>query len=122
MAISCVHCQTVLPDAANFCFHCGKAVGRRSESTRTFAITNQRCGVGKTTTAINLAACLADAGRKTLVIDLDPQCDATTGLGVDAHRVQDSIYEVLINDSVAMRDVIVRDIRPNLSLLPAKGD
>src|SRR5262249_47465216 len=65
---------------------------------------------------------LAEGGRKTLVIDLDPQSNTTTGLGVDAHRVQDSIYEVLVNDSIAIRDAIKRDIRPNLSLLPAKVD
>ena len=89
---------------------------------RVFAIANQKGGVGKTTTSINLAACLAEAGRRTLVIDLDPQSNTTTGFGVDAHRVGQSIYEVLVNDGVSMRDVIRRDIRPNLSLLPAKVD
>src|SRR5215831_845929 len=86
--------------------------------TRVFAIANQKGGVGKTTTTINLAAYLADAGRRTLVIDLDPQSNTTTGLGVDAHRVGNSIYEVLVTEGVAMRDAIKRDIRPNLSLLP----
>src|SRR5262249_53612165 len=91
-------------------------------NTRFFPIANQKGGVGKTTTAINLGACLADAGRKTLVIDLDPQSNTTTGLGVDAHRVQDSIYEGLVNDSIAMRDAIKRAIRQNLPLRPAKVD
>src|SRR5262249_35176940 len=90
--------------------------------TRVFAIANQKGGVGKTTTSINLAACLADAGRRTLVIDLDPQSNTTTGLGVDAHRVGLSIYEVLVNDSVAIGDALKRDIRQNLALLPAKVD
>src|SRR5262245_8396386 len=65
-----------------------------SFGARVFAIANQKGGVGKTTTTINLAACLADAGRRTLVVDLDPQSNTTTGLGVDAHRVGGSIYEL----------------------------
>ncbi|HUY78175.1 MAG TPA: AAA family ATPase [Ktedonobacterales bacterium] len=89
---------------------------------RVFAIANQKGGVGKTTTSINLAACLANAGRKTLVIDLDPQSNTTTGLGVDAHRVGLSIYELLVNESMSVADVVKADIRPNLSLLPAKVD
>ena len=67
-------------------------------TTRVFAIANQKGGVGKTTTTINLAAFLANAGRKTLVIDLDPQSNTTTGLGVDPHRVGLSIYELLVNE------------------------
>lgn len=89
---------------------------------RVFAIANQKGGVGKTTTSINLAACLANAGRRTLVIDLDPQSNTTTGLGVDAHRVGLSVYELLVNEGVTVDEVIKRDIRPNLSLLPAKVD
>jgi chromosome partitioning protein len=89
---------------------------------RVFAIANQKGGVGKTTTTINLAACLADAGRKTLVIDLDPQSNTTTGLGIDAHRVGNSLYELLVNTDVAVQEVIKPEIRPNLSLLPAKVD
>jgi chromosome partitioning protein len=90
--------------------------------TRVFAIANQKGGVGKTTTAINLAAYLADAGRKTLVIDLDPQSNTTTGLGVDAHHVGSSIYEVLVTNSVPTSDAIKADVCPNLSVLPAKVD
>ena len=89
--------------------------------TRVFAIANQKGGVGKTTTSINLAACLADAGRKTLVIDLDPQSNTTTGLGVDAHHVSSSLYEMLVQGT-PIREVIKAEIRPNLSLLPAKVD
>lgn len=91
-------------------------------TTRVFAIANQKGGVGKTTSTINLAAFLANAGRRTLVIDLDPQSNTTTGLGVDSHAVGTSIYEVLVNESVKAVDVIRKDIRPNLSLLPAKVD
>ena len=89
--------------------------------TRVFAIANQKGGVGKTTTSINLAACLADAGRKTLVIDLDPQSNTTTGLGVDARHVTSSLYEMLVQGT-PINEVIKSEIRPNLSLLPAKVD
>src|SRR5690349_17546081 len=80
-----------------------------------YAIANQKGGVGKTTTSINLAACLAEAGRRTLVIDLDPQSNTTTGLGVDAHRVGGSIYELLVNDGITVGDVVKPNLHPNLS-------
>jgi chromosome partitioning protein len=89
---------------------------------RVFAIANQKGGVGKTTTSINLAACLAEAGRKTLVIDLDPQSNTTTGLGLDAHKVGLSMYELLVDENVSVSQVLKPDLRPNLSLLPAKVD
>src|SRR5215471_11672788 len=89
---------------------------------RVFAIANQKGGVGKTTTTINLAACLADAGRRTLVIDLDPQSNTTTHLGLDPHRVGNSMYELLVNEGFTVEQVIKRDVRPNLALLPAKVD
>jgi chromosome partitioning protein len=91
-------------------------------STRVFAIANQKGGVGKTTTSINLAAYLADAGRKTLVVDLDPQSNTTTGLGVDPHHLGNSIYEVLVTHAVPVTDAIKPEVCPNLSLLPAKVD
>lgn len=90
--------------------------------TRVFAIANQKGGVGKTTTTINLAAYLADAGRKTLVIDLDPQSNTTTGLGIDAHHVVNSIYEILVTNAVQTTDAIKAEVCPNLSVLPAKVD
>lgn len=89
---------------------------------RVFAIANQKGGVGKTTTSINLAACLADAGRKTLVIDLDPQSNTTTGFGMDAHHVPMSMYELLVSPGVTIDDVMKKEVRPNLSVLPAKVD
>ncbi|MFI5272459.1 MAG: ParA family protein, partial [Ktedonobacterales bacterium] len=89
---------------------------------KVFAIANQKGGVGKTTTTINLAACLADAGRRTLVIDLDPQSNTTTHLGVDAHRVGTSIYEILVDSSIPVASVVKQELRPNLALLPAKVD
>ena len=90
--------------------------------TRVFAIANQKGGVGKTTTSINLAAYLANAGRKTLVIDLDPQSNTTTGLGVDPHGVGLSIYELLVQEGIPPKDAIRAELTPNLSLLPAKVD
>ena len=90
--------------------------------TKVFAIANQKGGVGKTTTTINLAAYLAEAGRKTLVIDLDPQSNTTTGLGVDPHHLGTSIYEVLVTSPGSVHDAIKAEISPNLSLLPAKVD
>lgn len=90
--------------------------------TLVLAIANHKGRVGKTTTAINLAAYLADAGRRALVVDLSPDADATLGLGIDAHKVEDSIYEVLVTHAVRIANAIQADIRPNLSLLPSKAD
>src|SRR5215469_10765688 len=90
---------------------------------RVFAIANQKGGVGKTTTSINLAAYLANLGRKTLVIDMDPQSNTTTGLGIDPDTVQLSMYELLVQSGLSVRDVMVSpQQRPNLWLLPAKVD
>ncbi len=69
-----------------------------SQPTRTIAIANQKGGVGKTTTAVNLGACLAELGHRTLIIDLDPQGNASTGLSVDPRQAQNSMYEVLLGD------------------------
>ena len=65
---------------------------------RFIAIANQKGGVGKTTTAVNLAACMAAANRKALLIDLDPQGNATQGIGLDKDELDVSLYDVLIND------------------------
>jgi chromosome partitioning protein len=99
-----------------------KGDGRQVPRTRIFAIANQKGGVGKTTTTINLAAYLANAGRKTLVIDLDPQSNTTTGLGVDPHHLGTSIYEVLVTNTAPATSAIKAEIMPGLSLLPAKVD
>jgi chromosome partitioning protein len=80
------------------------------------AIANQKGGVGKTTTAVNLAACMAAANRKTLLIDLDPQGNATQGLGIDKNELQHTVYDVLM-DHVAIGEAILPTSMEHLSVL-----
>ncbi|WP_240720045.1 ParA family protein [Pseudarthrobacter sp. NamB4] len=99
-----------------------RLVGRklpRPENTRVFTVSNQKGGVGKTTTTVNIAAALAAAGLNVLVIDIDPQGNASTALGIEHHADVDSIYDVLIND-VPLADVVAQcpDIS-NLICAPA---
>ncbi|BCT78321.1 chromosome partitioning protein [Sinomonas cyclohexanicum] len=72
---------------------------RKPDSTRVFTVSNQKGGVGKTTTTVNIAAALASAGLQVLVIDIDPQGNASTALGIEHHAEVESIYDVLINDA-----------------------
>ena len=88
---------------------------------RVLAIANQKGGVGKTTTAVNLGAALAELGYRVLVVDLDPQGNATTGLGVNARNLDSSIYDVILHD-VPIEDCIEPTNLRNLFLVPATID
>jgi chromosome partitioning protein len=88
---------------------------------RIFAVANQKGGVGKTTTAVNLGASLADLGYRVLVVDLDPQGNATTGLGINARNLDASIYDVILHD-VPIEDVIEPTSLRNLFVVPATID
>ena len=91
---------------------------------RTIAVVNQKGGVGKTTTAVNLTACLQSLGLKVLMCDFDPQANATSGLGVEKRKTKYSIYDVVIND-VPARDAIVEtkfgDVLPSSADLAGAG-
>ncbi len=85
-----------------------------------YAIANQKGGVGKTTTAVNLAACIAEAGYEALLLDIDPQCNATVGLGIGKDRPV-TVYD-LLSGSATLDDVVVETRIPHLWLAPAGPD
>jgi len=86
--------------------------------SKIIAITNQKGGVGKTTTTVNLGACLATLGKKVLLVDIDPQGNTTSGIGINKADVYHCIYDVLIND-VHPKDAIVDTNIENLKIIPA---
>ena len=83
---------------------------------RIIAIANQKGGVGKTTTAINVASCIAEAGKKVLAIDLDPQGNMTSGLGVDKNEVENTVYELML-DECSVQESIVESVVENLDII-----
>ena len=95
-----------------------KPVNHVIGQTKIVAIINQKGGVGKSTTAINLAAALGELGKQVLLVDLDPQGNTTSGLGIEKSDVQQCIYDVLLND-VTIENVIIPDVYPGLDVVPA---
>ena len=86
---------------------------------KAIAIFNQKGGVGKTTTNINLAACLAKKGKKILVLDIDPQGNTTSGLGIEKKALKKSSYDLMIEDDINAEDVILKTGVDNLDIIPA---
>lgn len=85
---------------------------------RIIAIANQKGGVGKSTTAINLSACLAEAGKNVLVVDIDPQGNTTSGLGVDKNAAEHTLYELLLGE-ITVKTCIMPEVLENISLIPS---
>lgn len=88
---------------------------------RIIAVANQKGGVGKTTTAINLSSCLSALGKKVLAIDMDPQGNMTSGLGVDKDEVEYTVYDLILGET-DIQNAIVKDVIENLDVLPTNID
>jgi len=89
--------------------------------TQIIAVLNQKGGVGKTTTTINLGAYLAKSGKSVLIIDFDPQGNATSGLGIDKHSLKSSVYDVILGRVSAKQAIVPTSIK-GLSVLPTNPD
>ena len=86
--------------------------------SRIIAVANQKGGVGKTTTAINLSACLAEKNKKVLTLDMDPQGNTTSGLGVDKNQAENTVYELILDES-ELSECIYSSVMENLSVIPS---
>jgi len=114
--------ETVLPpDDATAPDLAAAPIAPERPALRIFAVANQKGGVGKTTTAVNLGAALADLGQRVLVVDLDPQGNATSGLGLDAEMIEISLYDVLLHD-VPMESCLRETDVAGLLLAPSNQD
>lgn len=86
--------------------------------SKIIAITNQKGGVGKTTTSINLSAAIAETGKKVLVVDMDPQGNTTSGFGVNKNELENTVYELILGEC-SLGEAIIKNVAENVSLLPS---
>ena len=98
-----------------------QAAAGAQPGARIIAVTNQKGGVGKTTTAINLSACLAEGGSRVLLVDMDPQGNATSGVGIEKAKITDCVYDVLLAEAEAA-SIILRGPLDNMDVLPSTLD
>ena len=101
------------------CYNDNSEMGKEKKMGRIIAIANQKGGVGKTTTSINLSACLAEMGKKVLVIDLDPQGNTTSGFGIDKSEMENTVYELMLDECTIKESMTKVENIENLSLIPS---